>query len=277
MSTAIARGALIRNHRVFLSVGHDEYWSGGQRANVEAARNAGVHLAFFSGNEVFWKTRWENSIDGSSTPYRTLVTYKETHANAKIDPTAGVDRHLARPALQPAGRRRPARERADRHASSWSTTAATTSIVVPAADGKMRFWRNTSVASLAPASTATLPDGTLGYEWDVDARQRLSSAGAHPPVDDDGHDGRRAAGLRLDLRHRHRDALLTLYRARQRRAASSAPARSSGRGASTRRTTVAGAPTDARMQQATVNLFADMGVQPATLRPGLVAATRVDR
>ena len=46
------RGTLIQQHRVFLSVGHDEYWSGEQRANVEAARAAGVHLAFFSGNEV---------------------------------------------------------------------------------------------------------------------------------------------------------------------------------------------------------------------------------
>ena len=61
-----------------------------QRANVEAARDAGVNLAFFSGNEIFWKTRWENSIDGSGTPYRTLVTYKETHANAKIDPLPDV-------------------------------------------------------------------------------------------------------------------------------------------------------------------------------------------
>ena len=77
---------------MFLSVGHDEYWSGGQRANVEAARDAGVNLAFFSGNEVFWKTRWENSIDGSGTAYRTLVCYKETHANAKIDPQPDVDR-----------------------------------------------------------------------------------------------------------------------------------------------------------------------------------------
>jgi hypothetical protein len=34
------------------------------------------------------------------------------------------------------------------------------------------------------------------------------------------------------------------------------------------------APADSRMQQATVNLFADMGVQPTTLRPGLVAATK---
>ena len=31
-------------------------------------------------------------------------------------------------------------------------------------------------------------------------------------------------------------------------------------------------PTDARMQQATVNLFADMKVQPATLQSGLMAA-----
>jgi len=69
-----------------MSVAHDEYWSGGQRANVEAARAAGVNLAFFSGNEIFFKTRWEPSIDGTNTPYRTLVCYKETEANAVIDP-----------------------------------------------------------------------------------------------------------------------------------------------------------------------------------------------
>ena len=39
--------------RLFISVGHDEYWSGPQRAAVEAARDAGTHLAFFSGNEVY--------------------------------------------------------------------------------------------------------------------------------------------------------------------------------------------------------------------------------
>ena len=47
------RGELIANHRLFLSVGHDEYWSGRHRRNVEATRDAGVHLGFFSGNEVF--------------------------------------------------------------------------------------------------------------------------------------------------------------------------------------------------------------------------------
>ena len=84
------RGERILNHRLFLSVGHDEYWSLEQRQHVETARGAGVNLAFFSGNEVFWKVRWEDAIDGSGTPHRTMVTYKETHAGAKIDPVAGV-------------------------------------------------------------------------------------------------------------------------------------------------------------------------------------------
>jgi len=80
-------GSLILNHKMWMSNGHDEYWSGQQRANIEAARNAGIHLAFFSGNTLFWKTRWENSVvDGS--PYRTLACYKETYLDVKdpLDP-----------------------------------------------------------------------------------------------------------------------------------------------------------------------------------------------
>src|SRR6185295_16951949 len=34
--------------------------------------------------------------------------------------------------------------------------------------GKHRFWRNTSVATLANGATATLAANTLGYEWDFD-------------------------------------------------------------------------------------------------------------
>ncbi len=107
----------ILQHKVFLSVGHDEYWSASQREHVEEAREAGVNLAFFSGNEIFWKTRWANSIDGSNSSYRTIVCYKETSANAKIDPESKVwTGHLARSSLQPAGGRRQARERAQRAA-----------------------------------------------------------------------------------------------------------------------------------------------------------------
>src|SRR5271155_1075491 len=87
-SYIIYGNALILKHKVYMDAQHNEYWSAGERANVEAARNAGVNMAFFSGNSVFWKTRWENSIDGTNTPYRTLVVYKETLAGARIDPLA---------------------------------------------------------------------------------------------------------------------------------------------------------------------------------------------
>ena len=79
-------GAQLLNHKVFLSVGHDEYWSGAQRANVEAARDAGVNLQFLSGNEMYWRTRMEPSpVDGAAG--RTITSYKETWANGKIDPS----------------------------------------------------------------------------------------------------------------------------------------------------------------------------------------------
>ena len=52
-------------YKVLLSVGHDEYWSAEERAIFTSARNGGVNLAFFSGNEVYWKTRWEDN-------YKTL-------------------------------------------------------------------------------------------------------------------------------------------------------------------------------------------------------------
>ena len=169
-------GASILSHRTFLSVGHDEYWSNQQRLNVEAARNAGVNLAFFSGNEVFWKTRWESSIDGSATQHRTLVAYKETHANAKIDPNAAWTGTWRDPRFSPPSD-------GGRPENSLTGTlfmvndGATTAIQVPEADGKMRLWRNTSVAAMPVGSIATLAQSTLGYEWDVDADNGFRPAG----------------------------------------------------------------------------------------------------
>ena len=79
-------GGLIQNHQIWIDAGHDEYWSGNEFYNLLAARDAGVSLAFFSGNTAFWKTYYSNSIDGSNTPDRTMVCYKETHLNAIADP-----------------------------------------------------------------------------------------------------------------------------------------------------------------------------------------------
>ena len=43
-------GSLLLNHKIFMDVGHDEYWTDSQVANVQAAANAGVNLTFLSEN-----------------------------------------------------------------------------------------------------------------------------------------------------------------------------------------------------------------------------------
>ncbi len=257
-------------HKLFLSVGHDEYWSAGQRANVEAARSAGVHLAFFSGNEVFWKTRWEPSIDGSSTAYRTLVSYKETHANAKIDPSPAWTGTWRDPRFSPpADGGRPENALTG---TMFKVNSGTSAIAVPAALGKLRFWRNTSVATLAPGATATMPQGTLGYEWDEEANNgfrpaglmRLSSAtvaGAQILLDYGSSYGSGSATHNLTL-YRHPSGALVF--------GAGTIQWSWGLDSNHDRGSAAA---DVRMRQATVNLFADMNVQPATLQSGLVAAS----
>jgi N,N-dimethylformamidase beta subunit-like protein/uncharacterized protein DUF4082/Big-like domain-containing protein len=265
------RGAELLEHKVFMSVGHDEYWAGIQRTNVEAARAAGVNLAFFSGNEVFWKTRWESSTDASATPFRTLVCYKETHANEKIDPTSEWTGTWRDPRFSPpSDGGRP--ENGLTGTIFTVNDPGTFSIQVPADDGRMRFWRNTNIATLAPGQVATLEDATLGYEWDEDLDNGFRPAGLFHlststfDVPSKLQDYGSSYGPGTATHH------LTLYRA-----ASGALVFGAGTvqwswgldGNHDRGTTTP----DSRMQQATVNLLADMGAQPGTLQSGLVAAT----
>lgn len=268
-------GDLIKNHKLFLSVGHDEYWSKQQRQKVEAAREEGVDLAFFSGNEIYWKTRWENSIDGSGTAYRTLVCYKETHAGAKIDPTPEWTGTWRDPRFSPpADGGRP--ENALTGILFTVNDGATTAIRVPAEDGKVRFWRNTGVASLAPGTTATLTSGTLGYEWDEDIDNGFRPAGSirmstttvenAPVLQDFGSNFGSGTATHHLMLYKHKgntgkDALVF---------GSGTVQWSWGLdGNHDRGTTIP----NTSMRQATVNLFADMGVQPATLQSGLVLAS----
>ncbi|MCG3195649.1 MAG: hypothetical protein GHCLOJNM_00116 [bacterium] len=63
-------GCLTRG-RGFLSVGHDEYWSLEQFKNVMAARDAGVNLAFLSGNTCCFVSPFSSSSSG--IPNRILT------------------------------------------------------------------------------------------------------------------------------------------------------------------------------------------------------------
>ncbi|MTD55162.1 hypothetical protein GKO32_14390 [Amycolatopsis sp. RM579] len=56
-----------------VTLGHDEYWSTAMRQNVTAARDRGVNVAFFGGNEIYRHIRFQPSPLG---PDRIEVDYK---------------------------------------------------------------------------------------------------------------------------------------------------------------------------------------------------------
>lgn len=82
-------GSLLLNHRLYLSVGHDEYWSTAMRAAVTQARDRGVSLGFFGGNDVYWHVRMQSSPLG---PDREIICYKPGYYKDHIvDPLAAVN------------------------------------------------------------------------------------------------------------------------------------------------------------------------------------------
>jgi len=249
------------SHKVYISVGHDEYVSKEQRNAVEAARDAGVNCAFFSGNEFYWKTRWENDNSGDSR--RTLVCYKEgllatgqlgeKSCGGKCDVSSSEWTGLWRMGIGYDGNRP---ENALTGQISWTELPGV--IQVPDTYKNLRFWRNTSVASLGTGATANLAPNSLGYEWDYEQK-----IGTYPA-------GRMALSSTTigGLTHK-----LSLYRHTSGALVFGAGTVQWSWGLDDKHN--GGTPTVSQdMQQATVNLFADMGAQPFSLMPGLTAATQ---
>jgi hypothetical protein len=264
--------SMLEQHKTFMNVGHSEYWDAADRANVTAARNAGVNLAFFAGNLMWWKTRLAASQFGNEAN-RTLITYKESLDSAQTDPSdpptwTGEWRD---PRFSP-----PADGGQPENALTgqlWTVNCCSYAMQVPAAYSKLRLWRNTSVASLAAGQTATFSAETLGYEWDSDVDNGFRPAGEIDMSKTTEAASQVVLDPQEDIGPETETNSLTLYRA-----ASGALVFDTG--------TVQWAwgldsthdgdatPISLPMQQATVNLLADMGAQPATLSTaGVVAAT----
>src|SRR5262245_18161856 len=155
----------------------------------------------------------------------------------------------------------------------------------------MRFWRNTSIANLQPGQVATLANGTLGYEWDEDVDNgyrpagtiNMSSTTENVPeklVDPISWPG--CGGLPSALCRACRGCFGTPGTATHSLTQYRAPSGALVFGAGTVQWswgldgTHDGGVTvpDVRMQQATVNLFADMGVQAGSLQTGLIQTTK---
>ena len=84
MDIAADAGAL-RGASALVSMGHDEYWTPGERATVTAARDAGMNVAFLGANAMFRRTRLEATAVGDA---RLVVCYKTAYAS---DPLYGRD------------------------------------------------------------------------------------------------------------------------------------------------------------------------------------------
>jgi len=74
-----AHPEILHGHRLFLSVGHDEYWSWGMRDALDAFTDSGGNAAIFSGNTCFWQIRF-------SEDHRAMTCFKYS---ADQDPVVG--------------------------------------------------------------------------------------------------------------------------------------------------------------------------------------------
>jgi hypothetical protein len=77
------RPDLLQQSNALLVVGHAEYWTHRMLSHTISLRDAGKHLAFLGGNDIYWQIRTEADSNGHSD--RTVVCYK----NAADDPRGG--------------------------------------------------------------------------------------------------------------------------------------------------------------------------------------------
>ena len=204
---------------------------------------------------------------------RSSATRRRTSPPAKIDPSAAWTGTWRDPRFSPPSD-------GGRPENALSGTIFTVngvrndSFEVPAADGKMRFWRNTpNVSFLTAGQVWSAPTGTLGYEWDEDLDNGFRPAGL---VRLSSTTINVTTGVVQDYGSTYAPGLATHHLVFHKRS-NGALVFGAGTvqwpwGLDDEHDRGSDAPS-VDMQQATVNLFADMGVQPATLQAGLLPAS----
>ena len=263
--------SMLEQHKVFVNAGHSEYWDPGDRSNVTAARDAGVNLAFFTGNTMWWKTRWAAS-QLSNEADRTLITYKESIDSAQRDPADPPTwtGNWRDPRFSPPGDGGQPENAVT--GQLWKVNCCSYADQVPSAYSNLRIWRNTDVANLQPGQTYTMPDETLGYEWDGPADNGFQPAGEIDLSKTCEDVSQMLVDPRSGVGPGHACNSLTLYKAASGALVFDAGTVQWAWGLASNHD---GDPTstDPAMEQATVNLLADMGAQPATLDADLTQAT----
>jgi hypothetical protein len=146
------------DHAVFLSVGHDEYWTQEMYDAIMAARDGGVHIGFFSANTAFWRVRLE---DDNGQADRTMITYKSTQGGPP-DPSG----HATGTFRDPNGANNPENDLlgimyiGDNNIRSFP-------LRINAENAQHPIYRNTGLQEMPPGTYANIGQRLIGWEWDA--------------------------------------------------------------------------------------------------------------
>jgi hypothetical protein len=156
-------------HKVFVSAGHDEYWSQEMRDAVTAARDAGVHLCFFGSNTCYWRIRFEPD-PVTEEPDAVIVCYK-TAQSGPTDPSghATTTWRDSESVNTPENALIGVQYIGDHDSLyfPWRVSAENT---------QHRLYRNTGLEHLPPGSYIDIGQNLIGWEWDA-----VTDNGQTPP------------------------------------------------------------------------------------------------
>jgi hypothetical protein len=168
---------VLDGHRLFLSVGHDEYWSWGMRDTVGSFLAAGGNAAFFSGNTCWWQVRFADD-------HRTMTCFKY---RADDDPVLATPAERTLTGAWPDPRI--GRPEATMTGLSFSRGGYSRyGLGVPRASGAYTVWRPEHWAfegtDLRYGDALGLADAIVGYE--VDGCELALEDGLPVPTHTDG-------------------------------------------------------------------------------------------
>jgi hypothetical protein len=79
-------GELLLNYQLFISIGHDEYWTREMREHFDKFIASGGNAAIFGGNTCYWQIRFEPD-EKTGTANRRQVCHKKADSDPVEDPS----------------------------------------------------------------------------------------------------------------------------------------------------------------------------------------------
>jgi N,N-dimethylformamidase beta subunit-like, C-terminal len=138
-------------HHLVVVMGHSEYWSKAMRDAYEAARAAGVNLAFLGANDGYWQVRYADND-------RTIVAYKELAQTEDPDATTDPSQLTTQFRLLS-----PPRPECQLEGVQYGNTPAGGSFPYTVVSGSLSDPWMTGTRFIAGDTLASL----VGYEWDA--------------------------------------------------------------------------------------------------------------